>query len=158
MTHDLVVNGHPVRVTAPDMTSLADVLRDHLGLRGTKVGCSEGRCGACTVHLDGAAVNSCLVPVALAAGRPVTTVEGISAGEQPLHPVQDALVEHGGVQCGACIPGVVMSLCAHLAEAPVTDEGAIRGALIGNVCRCTGYHKIVEAAAAAAERMREDRA
>lgn len=158
MTQHLVVNGRAVEVDAAPMTPLLDVLREQLGLRGAKDGCGEGRCGACTVRLGDRTVASCLLPVALATTEPITTVEGVAAPDGPLHPVQDALLECGGVQCGACIPGVVMSLCAHLDAEPTPDEGTVRAALTGNICRCTGYQKIVDAALLAAGTMREARA
>ncbi|OLT18614.1 (2Fe-2S)-binding protein [Pseudonocardia sp. CNS-139] len=131
------------------MTPLLDVLRDRLGLRGAKAGCGEGRCGACTVRLGDRTVASCLLPTVLAT-EPVTTVEGIAPPDGPLHPVQDALLEHGGVQCGACIPGMVVSICTLLESDPDPDEATVRAGLTGNICRCTGYQKIVEAALAAA--------
>ena len=154
MTHRLTVNGRPVTVDVPPMTRLLDVLREHLGLRGAKPGCGEGRCGACTVRHGEAVVASCLLPVALVT-EPVTTVEGLADPDGPLHPVQEALLEHGGVQCGACTPGVVLSICAHLEAEPNPDEASVRAALTGNICRCTGYHKIVRAALAAAVHVRE---
>lgn len=154
MIQQLTVNGRPATVDVPPMTPLLDVVREHLGLRGAKLGCGEGRCGACTVRHGDCTVASCLLPVALVT-EPVTTVEGIAAPDGPLHPVQHALLEHGGVQCGACIPGMVMSICAHLDAEPEPDEGSVRAALTGNICRCTGYQKIVEAALAAARAVRE---
>ncbi|MBC3193357.1 (2Fe-2S)-binding protein [Pseudonocardia sp. C8] len=157
MTYELTVNGRPVVVDAPAMTPLLDVLRDELDLRGAKRGCGEGRCGACTVRVGGRTVVSCLLPVALAAGEPVETVEGVAAPDAPLHPVQDALLECGGVQCGACTPGMVMSLCSLLEAHPDPDEQDVREALTGNICRCTGYQKIIDAALSAAGTLREAR-
>src|SRR5262245_41542186 len=134
----MTINGREVEVTAPSMMRLLDVLREHLGLTGTKEGCGEGECGACSVILDGELTNSCLVPVAQAAGSTITTVEGL-ARDGDLHPVQRAFVEHGGAQCGICTPGMVMAAVA-LGRRPSLD--AIRTGLAGNLCRCTGYSAI----------------
>lgn len=142
----LTLNGRQVETALPDLTPLVALLRNELGLCGTKLGCGEGRCGACTVLVDGTPVASCLLPISHVAGQEVRTVEGVSGVDGPLSPIQDALLAHGGVQCGACTPGIVMTLTA-LAERgePCTAE-SVRAALTGNLCRCTGYHKIVEAA------------
>lgn len=153
MTYELTINGRATSVGAPGMTPLVDVLRDELGMRGTKRGCGEGRCGSCTVRLGERTVASCLLPVALATDEPIATIEGVAAPDGPLHPVQDALLEAGGVQCGACIPGMVMTICTFLESTPDPDEEQVRHALTGNICRCTGYHKIVEATLAAAGTM-----
>ena len=127
---------------------LVEVLRDQLELTGTKVACGEGECGACTVLLDGQPVNSCLVPALKVQGREVLTVEGLaSLGE--LHPLQKAFVEHGAVQCGYCTPGMLMSAKALLDHNPNPTEEEVRLAISGNLCRCTGYAKIVEAVLAA---------
>ena len=152
MSHTFQLNARHVEVDAPDMTPLLEVLREDLGRRGAKVGCGEGRCGSCTVLVDGEPVVSCLYPVALAEGREVRTVEGLAAPDAPLNPLQDALLEHGGVQCGACTPGILMSLTALLERDGAPDEHAVREALAGNICRCTGYTKIVEAALSVAGR------
>ncbi|MBW0088927.1 (2Fe-2S)-binding protein [Pseudonocardia sp. KRD-184] len=160
MSHRLTVNGRAVEIDVPGGTPLADVLRDHLHLRGTKVSCGTGRCGSCTVRLGDRAVASCLLPVALAETAPVTTVEGLSAPDGPLHPVQEAMVSCHGVQCGACTPGMVMTLSTFLDTTADPDAGQVREELTGNLCRCTGYHTIVDAAltaAAAAPTPREDR-
>jgi aerobic-type carbon monoxide dehydrogenase small subunit (CoxS/CutS family) len=147
--HAIEVNGRRRDISAPGLTPLSTVLRDELGLLGTKVACGEGRCGSCTVLVDGAPVASCLYPVAAADGRSVTTVEGVGDGES-LTTLQRALVDGGGVQCGLCTPGMVMTLTALLETQPRPDERQVREALTGNVCRCTGYQKIVEAALTAA--------
>jgi carbon-monoxide dehydrogenase small subunit len=150
MPHSFTVNERPVEVDAPDMTPLLSVLRDRLGLTGAKPGCAEGRCGACTVLVDDRPVVSCLTPVALTEGRAVRTVEGLADPDGPLNPLQDALLEHGGVQCGACTPGILMALTALFEQEAGPDETAVKESLAGNICRCTGYHKIVEAALAVA--------
>jgi aerobic carbon-monoxide dehydrogenase small subunit len=139
------VNGAPVHAEVAGMEPLLEILRDRLGLTGAKPGCGEGRCGACSVLVDGQTVVSCLYPVALADGRHVRTVEGLAAPDGPLAPLQDVLLERGAVQCGACIPGVLMTLTALLERVPHPTEQAIRQELTGNICRCTGYHAIVDA-------------
>jgi carbon-monoxide dehydrogenase small subunit len=145
------VNGDPVEVDAPGMRRLLDVLREDLGLTGTKEGCGEGECGACTVLVDGAVVDSCLVPVCQVEGSEVRTVEGLApAGGAALGPLQQAFLEAGGAQCGICTPGMLMAARAYLDDGGDSDEGAIREAIAGNLCRCTGYTKIIEAIAMAA--------
>jgi carbon-monoxide dehydrogenase small subunit len=145
------LNEQQAEVDAPGLTPLSTVLRDRLGLYGAKLGCGEGRCGACTVLVDDRPVASCIYPLANADGTAVRTVEGLAAPGEPLTPIQDALLCCGAVQCGACIPGIVMTLTA-LLEAPTPlDDAAVRAALAGNICRCTGYQKIVDAALAAAQ-------
>ena len=142
------LNGEEVTVQVKPWALLVEVLRDQLELMGTKVACGEGECGACTVLLDDKPVNSCLVPALKAQGREVTTVEGLApVGE--LHPLQRAFVEHGAVQCGYCTPGMLMSAKALLDHNPSPTEDEIRLAISGNLCRCTGYAKIVEATQAA---------
>jgi carbon-monoxide dehydrogenase small subunit len=147
------VNGDPVEVEAPGMRRLLDVLREDLALTGTKEGCGEGECGACTVLVDGAPVDACLVPVAQVAGSRVATVEGLAA-PSPEGPVLDALqaafLEAGGAQCGICTPGMLMAARAYLDAGGGPDESAIREAIAGNLCRCTGYTKFIEAIAMAA--------
>ncbi len=147
------VNGEPVEVEAAGMRRLLDVLREDLALTGTKEGCGEGECGACTVLVDGAPVDSCLVPICQAEGARIDTVEGL-AEPSPEGPVLDALqqafLEAGGAQCGICTPGMLMAARAYLDDGGGTDELAIREAIAGNLCRCTGYTKIVEAIAIAA--------
>jgi carbon-monoxide dehydrogenase small subunit len=144
------VNGRAVEVAAAGMTPLLSVLRDQLGLLGAKFGCGEGRCGACTVLVDGAPVASCIYPTANVGGREVRTVESLASPDEPLTRLQHELLEHGAVQCGACIPGVVMTLTALLDSGSAVDESVVRSSLAGNICRCTGYEKIVQAAQAAA--------
>ena len=142
------VNGEEQSVLADTRDTLLDLLRDRLGLTGTKEGCGNGNCGTCTVLMDGAPVNACLVLALEAPGRAIVTIEGLAAAE--LHPLQQALVQHGGTQCGFCTPGIVLSAKALLDENPQPSETQIRHAIAGNLCRCTGYGKIVEAIAAVA--------
>jgi carbon-monoxide dehydrogenase small subunit len=144
------VNKQPVKIAVEPHLTLLDVLRDTLGLIGTKEGCGTGDCGACTVLVNGVPVNSCLMLAVEAEGQEVTTVEGLTSNDD-LHPVQSAFIAHGGLQCGFCTPGVLMSSVALLARNPQPTEGEIRAALAGNLCRCTGYDKIVRAVQAAAE-------
>ena len=145
MAYELEINGRPAAVDLPGMTPLARVLREHLGLTGTKTGCFEGRCGSCTVIVDGRTVVSCLFPLALAQGAEVRTVEGLAREDGTLNPLQEALLDSGGVQCGISTPGVLMTLTALLESDPDLTEDDVRAALAGNVCRCTGYQKIVDA-------------
>ncbi|HEX5039538.1 MAG TPA: (2Fe-2S)-binding protein [Candidatus Limnocylindria bacterium] len=152
MTFAFTVNGDPVEVEAAGSRRLLDVLREDLLLTGTKEGCGEGECGACSVILDGALVDACLVPVAQADGTSVTTVEGLGT-EERLGVLQQAFLETGGAQCGICTPGMLMAGEAFLASGVSPTEDAIREAIAGNLCRCTGYTKIVEAIALAASRM-----
>jgi len=126
------------------MERLLDVLREQLGLTGTKEGCGEGECGACTVMIDDRIVNSCLVPVAQVAGASIKTIEGIAPSETQLHAVQQAFVEYGGAQCGICTPGMIMAAVSLLEKIPKPTEAEIRNGLAGNLCRCTGYMKIFE--------------
>ena len=151
----LLVNGNPVEIDVPGMRRLLDVLREDLGLTGTKEGCGEGECGACTVILDGQVVDSCLVPVSQADGSVVRTVEGLARARQPggepiLDDLQSAFLETGGAQCGICTPGMLMAARAYLDAGGGPDEDAIREAIAGNLCRCTGYTKIIDAVALAA--------
>ena len=139
----LKVNGQSHRLEVFPMARLLDVLREELQLTGTKEGCGEGECGACTVILDGRIVNSCLVPVVQVNGSEIMTIEGV-AGEDDLHAVQRAFIEHGGAQCGICTPGMVLAAVDLLERNPQPTEADIRTALAGNLCRCTGYMKIFE--------------
>jgi carbon-monoxide dehydrogenase small subunit len=148
------VNGREVSVETDAETRLLDVLREDLHLTGTKEGCGEGECGACTVLLDGLPVNSCLIPAPQVEGRDVLTIEGLADGHR-LHPLQAAFVEQGAVQCGFCTPGFVLSAYALLRSNSAPTDEEILTALEGNLCRCTGYGKIVSAVRSAAERMRE---
>jgi len=140
----LQVNGRSHEVNAHPGERLLDVLRSRLGLTGAKEGCGTGQCGACTVLLDGRPVTSCLVLAADAVGREITTVEGLAAPGR-LHPLQEAFLKHGAVQCGFCTPGMLLSAKALLDERPHPSDDETRAALAGNLCRCTGYRKIVEA-------------
>jgi len=149
----MTVNHRPVTVEVQADELLVDVLRDRLGLTGTKIGCNEGECGACTVIMDGQAVLSCLLPALRAQGREIVTVEGLSDGGA-LHPLQQAFVNHGAVQCGYCTPGFLLSAKALLDVHPHPTRDEIKQAIAGNLCRCTGYVKIVEAIEAVAQQDR----
>ena len=140
----MTVNGKQVTVQIKSDELLVDVLRDRLDLIGTKIGCNEGECGACTVIMDDEAVLSCLIPAMRAQGRQITTIEGLSDGDI-LHPLQQAFVDYGAVQCGYCTPGFVMSAKALLDKNPHPSRDEIKEAIAGNLCRCTGYVKILEA-------------
>ena len=137
------VNGESRTLDVFPMARLLDVLREQLQLTGTKEGCGEGECGACTVVLDGRIVNSCLVPVAQVNGAEITTIEGVAHDDQ-LHAVQQAFIQHGGAQCGICTPGMVLAAVDLLKRNPQPTEDDIRNGLAGNLCRCTGYMKIFE--------------
>ena len=145
----LSVNGHSHTVDAPPLARLLDVLRISMGLTGTKEGCGEGECGACTVLLDGVPVNSCLVAAGQCVGREIVTVEGLSAGEE-LSLLQRCFVESGGAQCGICTPGMLVSAEALLRDNPRPSDDEMRDAIAGNLCRCTGYQRIVDAISEAA--------
>jgi len=146
----MTLNGESVTVEVEPFELLVDVLRDKLGLTGTKIGCNEGECGACTVIMDGQAVLSCLLPAMKAHGREVVTIEGLGHDDE-LHPLQQAFIEQGAVQCGYCTPGMIMSAKALLDENPRPSAEQIEEAMAGNLCRCTGYLQIIEAVEAAIE-------
>jgi len=154
-TIELVVNGERRGAAAEVRTTLADFLRDHIGLTGTHLGCEHGVCGACTVLVDGVAVRSCLMLAVQARGAEVVTVEGLADGEE-MHPLQQAFWESHSFQCGFCTPGFVMTTLALLREDPDADEAVVRDALSGNICRCTGYQSIVDGVLLAARKAREE--
>jgi len=152
------LNGEAVELEVPGMRRLLDALREDLGLTGTKEGCGEGECGACSVLVDGAVVDACLVPVCQVDGSDVRTVEGMADPlTGALSPLQQAFLDLGGAQCGICTPGMLMAARAHLDEGGEPTDEAIREAIAGNLCRCTGYTKIIEAIAAAADTVALDR-
>jgi aerobic carbon-monoxide dehydrogenase small subunit len=146
-----VVNGAQRTLRAHPMARLLDVLREDLRLTGTKEGCGEGECGACSVLIDGELVNSCLVPMLQVEGAQVQTIEGMASGAQ-LHAVQEAFIECGGAQCGICTPGMVLAAISLLERIPQPTEDEIRNGLAGNLCRCTGYMKIFDAVVRACQR------
>ncbi|MHB8419569.1 MAG: (2Fe-2S)-binding protein [Myxococcales bacterium] len=150
----LTVNGQPRTASVPPLSRLLDVLRESLGLTGTKEGCGEGECGACSVILDGELVNACLVPASQAQGAQVTTVEGLEGPKGELSRLQRCFLDHGGAQCGICTPGMLVAAQRFLDGGAPATEPAVREAIAGNLCRCTGYSKIVEAIQAAAETSR----
>jgi len=149
------INGELRELEVYPMARLLDVLREELRLTGTKEGCGEGECGACTVMIDNELVNSCLVPVLQVAGTEIKTVEGLANGDQ-LHAVQQAFIEAGGAQCGICTPGMVLAAVNLLSHTPQPDDAEIREALAGNLCRCTGYIKIFESVMRACQRAEEE--
>ena len=150
-------NDTPVTALTDGGDLLIDVLRDQLHLTGTKEGCGRGECGACTVLVDGQPVNACLYPAPEVGGREVTTIEGLVGEGHSLSAVQQAFVEHGGIQCGFCTPGMILTAHALLRVHPDPDDGQIRDALAGNLCRCTGYVQIIESVQAAARALRGKR-
>jgi carbon-monoxide dehydrogenase small subunit len=158
MTHTIrmQVNGKDYTVDVPAQRLLIDCLRYDLGLTGTKEGCSVGVCGACTVLMDGTLVSSCLTLAVLADGKEITTVEGL-AHNGNLHPVQQAFIDFGGFQCGICTPGMVVAAKALLDENPTPSDDDIKDWMMGNLCRCTGYYKIIESIRGAATRMQTER-
>ncbi|MEJ6008379.1 (2Fe-2S)-binding protein [Novosphingobium aquae] len=155
MAISTTVNGDPAEFLCDPSETLLDALRSSLGLTGAKEGCGSGDCGACTVMLDGQMVCSCLVLAAEAEGRTIATIEGVAEGSV-LHPVQDKFLEFGALQCGFCTPGFIVAAKALLERNPDPDESEIRYWLAGNLCRCTGYDKIVRAVQAAAAQMRQE--
>lgn len=156
VTVRLTVNATERQMTVPARKLLADALREDLGLTGTHLGCEQGVCGACTVIFDGEAIRSCLVFAAQAEGADITTIEGLAAGPEDLHPVQEAFSQHHGLQCGYCTPGMVLTAKSLLEAVPNPSDQEIREAIAGNICRCTGYVFIVDAIRAAAEMLSSD--
>lgn len=152
----LEVNGKLFEVSVDENLRLIDLLRDELGLTGTKEGCGEGECGACTVIMDGETVNSCLVMAFQANGRSIETIEGLGK-DGKLHPVQQAYIDAGAVQCGFCIPGMVLSTKALLDKNPNPTKDEIREGISGNLCRCTGYNKMLDATERAIKYMEEEK-
>ena len=148
---NLKINGEPYEVSVKPNTPLLDLLRDEIGLTGTKKGCDTGQCGACTVLLDGKSINSCLVLAVDANGKEVLTIEGL-ASDGKLHPLQEAFIQEGAVQCGYCTSGMILSAKALLDENPTPKEEEVKKAIAGNLCRCTGYIRIVKAILNVAER------
>ncbi len=147
------LNGEERTVEIQPFETLAYVLRERLGLTGTKVGCEEGECGACTVIVNGKAVTSCIYPAMKVDGAKVETIEGLASGEK-LHPIQEAFIEHFAVQCGYCTPGFIMSTKALLDKNPSPSDEEIKEAIAGNLCRCTGYYQIMDAIKAAVAKMK----
>lgn len=152
---ELLVNGEKYQLKVEPWRTLVEVLREKLGLMGTKKSCNEGECGACTLIMDGKSVTSCLVLALDAQGKEIITIEGLSKGET-LHPIQESFLKHGGVQCGFCTPGMVMSAKALLDENPNPDLDETRRAISGNLCRCTGYQHIVDSIMAVPEEKKAD--
>jgi carbon-monoxide dehydrogenase small subunit len=150
----MTVNGKPVTVDVESRTLLVELIRENLRLTGTHIGCDTAQCGACTVHINGAAVKSCNMLAVQAQGANVTTIEGISKADGTLHPMQEAFRDHHGLQCGFCTPGMVMSAIDLVRRHADLTEATIRAELDGNICRCTGYHNIVKAVQAGAKATR----
>jgi carbon-monoxide dehydrogenase small subunit len=153
MTIKVVINGREYELDVKPWATLLDMLREDLGLTGTKEGCGQGECGACTVLVDGTPVNACLLLAVEAQGKEITTIEGLANGEE-LHPIQQAFVDIGGLQCGFCTPGMILSTYALLDKNQAPTDEEIRKGLEGNFCRCTGYTKIIESVKVAAHRMK----
>lgn len=153
MALNFVLNGEPAEILVDPSDMLADILRERMLLTGTKKGCGKGECGACTVIMNGAAVNSCMIPAMKAMGAVVQTIEGISSREK-LHPLQESFMDEGAIQCGFCTPGMIMSAKALLDSTPHPDGAQIKEAIAGNLCRCTGYVKIEKAILSASEKMK----
>jgi aerobic-type carbon monoxide dehydrogenase small subunit (CoxS/CutS family) len=156
MEIELNINGQIRRLDLPAGVTLLEALRDYAGLTGTKYGCGEGQCGACTVLIDGRAVKSCGIGAANVAGRKIVTIEGL-ASAPGLHPVQQAFLEHAAFQCGFCAPGMILGAVALLGQSPSPSAAAIREALQGHICRCGAYPRIVDAVLSAASKMKESR-
>ncbi|MGA6926482.1 MAG: (2Fe-2S)-binding protein [Desulfosarcina sp.] len=156
MKHEisLTVNGDTYTLAVEPWRTLNEVLRDELNLTGTKLGCGSGDCGACTVMVDGKSVSSCLTLAVEMDGREILTVEGLAPSGQQLHPIQEAFIEKGAIQCGFCTPGMEISALNLLTSDPSPSEARIRSAIAGNLCRCTGYNKIVDAIAEAGRQMK----
>lgn len=150
----LTINGKSHAIRVEPRRTLVDAIREDCGQTGTHIGCEHGVCGACTVLLDGAPVRSCLMLAVQANGHELRTVEGLATSAGELHPIQQAMHEHHGLQCGYCTPGILMTMTAYLNENPSPSEDEVREALSGNLCRCTGYQNIVDAMMAAAQAMR----
>ena len=146
----VILNGQPRTVTVPANRLLLHLLRDDLGLTGTKEGCSVGVCGACSVLVDGVLVSACLLPAVMLDGASITTVEGLAPDDEHLSPLQEAFIRHGGFQCGICTPGQLIAATALLEETPRPTEAQVQAWMMGNLCRCTGYCQIVESVLAAA--------
>ena len=153
---ELKVNGQLYELEVQPWRTLLEVIRDQLGLTGTKESCSEGHCGACTVLMDNEVVNSCLVLAVEAQGKDIVTIEGL-AQDGKLHPIQEAFIEYGGLQCGFCTPGIILATKTFLDENPEPTQQEIMGALQGHLCRCTGYVQIVESVKGAAKKLKESR-
>lgn len=151
---DLLVNGRSYHITLDNRTTLLDALREHLGVTGPKKGCDHGQCGACTVHVDGRSVLSCLTLAAAADGRQVTTIEGLARDDGTLHPVQQAFIDHDAFQCGYCTPGQIMSAVACIESGHAGSDAEIREYMSGNICRCAAYPNIVAAIQAAKSQAR----
>jgi carbon-monoxide dehydrogenase small subunit len=149
----MTVNGKPVTGEVEERTLLVDFIRNNLRLTGTHVGCDTAQCGACTIHMNGRAVKSCNMVAMQAEGAQITTIEGIAKPDGTLHPMQEAFREHHALQCGFCTPGMIMSAIDLVKVHPKPDEQTVRAELDGNLCRCTGYHNIVKAIMAAAQKM-----
>lgn len=151
----ITVNGDSHSIAVDPWRTLNEVLREDLGLTGTKLGCGEGDCGACTVLVDGRSVSSCLTLAVAVDGKNITTVEGLALSGDELHPIQEAFIEKGAIQCGFCTSGMELSALNLLTKNPSPDEKEIRTAISGNLCRCTGYYNIVDAIGAAAKKMKQ---
>jgi carbon-monoxide dehydrogenase small subunit len=158
MSRDIkfILNSNPIFIAIEDHWTLLYLLREKLGMTGTKEGCGRGECGACTVIVEGLAVNSCLYFAVDVEGKQVLTIEGLAAEDGALHPLQKAFIEHGGIQCGFCTPGMILSAKALLDENPRPTEADIKQALAGNLCRCTGYVQIIESVEAVVDKSSED--